>query len=63
VATDLQDREPSIPKGFCADDREEVPDHQSQRHHDRYESGRLADANMPYWPANALERTAKLLLR
>ena len=23
------------------------------RHHDRYESGRLADADMPYWPADA----------
>ena len=24
------------------------------RHHDRYESGRLADADTPYWPAGAL---------
>ncbi|HEX8882401.1 MAG TPA: thioredoxin family protein [Candidatus Acidoferrum sp.] len=24
------------------------------RHHDRYESGQLADADMPYWPADAL---------
>jgi predicted dithiol-disulfide oxidoreductase (DUF899 family) len=24
------------------------------RHHDRYDSGRLADADKPYWPANAL---------
>jgi predicted dithiol-disulfide oxidoreductase (DUF899 family) len=23
------------------------------RHHDRYESGRLADADMPYWPVDA----------
>jgi len=23
------------------------------RHHDRYESGHLADANLPYWPAEA----------
>ena len=23
------------------------------RHHDRYEGGQLADANMPYWPADA----------
>jgi predicted dithiol-disulfide oxidoreductase (DUF899 family) len=23
------------------------------RHHDRYEDGRLADADMPYWPADA----------
>jgi predicted dithiol-disulfide oxidoreductase (DUF899 family) len=26
------------------------------RHHDRYEDGRLEDANRPYWPAVALER-------
>jgi predicted dithiol-disulfide oxidoreductase (DUF899 family) len=25
------------------------------RHHDRYESGHLADADRPYWPAQALE--------
>jgi predicted dithiol-disulfide oxidoreductase (DUF899 family) len=24
------------------------------RHHDRYEDGRLADANRPYWPAEAV---------
>jgi predicted dithiol-disulfide oxidoreductase (DUF899 family) len=24
------------------------------RHHDRYEDGRLADADKPYWPANAV---------
>lgn len=24
------------------------------RHHDRYDSGQLADADMPYWPADAL---------
>src|SRR6266478_9768242 len=24
------------------------------RHHDRYADGRLADANKPYWPANAV---------
>jgi len=24
------------------------------RHHDRYTDGRLADADKPYWPANAL---------
>jgi predicted dithiol-disulfide oxidoreductase (DUF899 family) len=24
------------------------------RHHDRYESGQLADADIPYWPADAL---------
>jgi predicted dithiol-disulfide oxidoreductase (DUF899 family) len=23
------------------------------RHHDRYESGKLADADLPYWPADA----------
>lgn len=23
------------------------------RHHDRYEDGKLADANLPYWPADA----------
>jgi len=23
------------------------------RHHDRYDDGRLADADMPYWPAEA----------
>jgi predicted dithiol-disulfide oxidoreductase (DUF899 family) len=26
------------------------------RHHDRYADGRLADADRPYWPAEALER-------
>jgi predicted dithiol-disulfide oxidoreductase (DUF899 family) len=24
------------------------------RHHDRYDTGQLADANMPYWPSGAL---------
>jgi hypothetical protein len=24
------------------------------RHHDRYDTGRLADANIPYWPPDAL---------
>jgi hypothetical protein len=24
------------------------------RHHDRYEDGRLADADKPYWPAGAV---------
>jgi predicted dithiol-disulfide oxidoreductase (DUF899 family) len=24
------------------------------RHHDRYDTGQLADANMPYWPPDAL---------
>jgi len=24
------------------------------RHHDRYDTGHLADANIPYWPADAL---------
>jgi len=24
------------------------------RHHDRYDTGHLADANIPYWPAGAL---------
>ena len=23
------------------------------RHHDRYDTGKLADANLPYWPADA----------
>ena len=26
------------------------------RHHDRYESGQLADANLPYWPADAVRQ-------
>jgi predicted dithiol-disulfide oxidoreductase (DUF899 family) len=26
------------------------------RHHDRYESGRLADADLPYWPAEAVRQ-------
>jgi hypothetical protein len=25
------------------------------RHHDRYEDGRLEDADRPYWPAEAAE--------
>jgi predicted dithiol-disulfide oxidoreductase (DUF899 family) len=28
------------------------------RHHDRYADGRLADADRPYWPAEARERSA-----
>src|SRR5262245_40170081 len=28
------------------------------RHHDRYEDGRLADSNKPYWPAEAPSRAA-----
>ena len=26
------------------------------RHHDRYEDGYLADADKPYWPAEALTK-------
>jgi hypothetical protein len=26
------------------------------RHHDHYDDGRLADAGMPYWPADAARR-------
>jgi predicted dithiol-disulfide oxidoreductase (DUF899 family) len=26
------------------------------RHHDRYESGRLADSDLPYWPADAVRQ-------
>lgn len=26
------------------------------RHHDRYETGKLADADLPYWPADAVRQ-------
>jgi len=26
------------------------------RHHDRYDTGKLADANLPYWPADAVRQ-------
>ncbi len=41
-----------VPKGR---DEDELPFTMAWvRHHDRYESGELADANRPYWPVEAL---------
>jgi predicted dithiol-disulfide oxidoreductase (DUF899 family) len=43
-----------VPKGR---DEDNLPFTMSWlRHHDRYENGYLADADRPYWPAEALER-------
>jgi predicted dithiol-disulfide oxidoreductase (DUF899 family) len=40
-----------VPKGR---DEDQLPfDMQWVRHHDRYESGKLADADRPYWPKTA----------
>jgi hypothetical protein len=45
-----------VPKGR---DEDNLPFTMSWvRHRDRYADGRLADADRPYWPAEARERSA-----